>query len=100
MFMSPQLRSQVRNVANSYEPGPSVAFGPPVTAPIQLTQTQELPKIPRVAHIQTINTLIPNKRRSVRVTQRKTTTSTREYTRGLLKTKVYVHRHELQAIID
>ena len=95
MFMSPQLRSQVRNVANSYEPGTNVS--------VHIAQTQDLPRITRTAHVNSVNSLsamVPDKRRSVRVAKGKASNTVREYARGLLKTKVYVHGLELQAVID
>lgn len=102
MFISPQLRSQVRSVANSYEPASAVSSGVPVmpTTSVHLTQARELPKISSSARANNVNTLIPDTRRSVRVAQERSENVTREYARGLLKTKVYIHGHELQATID
>jgi predicted aspartyl protease len=99
IFMSPQLRGQVRFIANSYETTPP-------TAPVSIAQTAQVDHLPKIAHghatavVGSVGTILPDARRSVRVQEPKSNPALKEYARGLLRTKVYVYGTGLNAVID
>ena len=96
MFMSPQLRSQVRNIANSFEPSAPVitANATNAAAPVHFAAAQ------RVAKVDEVTARVQDLRRSVRIATPRNSGTFKEYARGLLRTKVYVRGHELEATID
>ena len=66
--------------------------------PVHIAKTQDLPRITRTAYVNSVNSLsamVPNKRRSVRVAKGKASNIVREYTRRLLKIKVYIYSLKL-----